>query len=239
MLGADRFFQALKQGAAQQTLGHRSTVYGRVSSYDPALHRVRVLFPSLRNEDGSPAISPWLPLGSGWVGNGFGLQIAPFGGATPQNPSAGEACVVTLLERTYGVTAAAHLIFDDLGTPPNTALGAGEAVVKHSSGTELYFKSNGDLVATVVGALTANVTGDASVTTQANATVTAAGTAAVLAPVIKLGRALTDTLYAFCTSIFETWVEGHVHSNGNGGADTGPPTTSPPAGSITSVVSGE
>ncbi len=247
MLGSDRFLQALKQGAGQQSNGYKTTVYGRVSSYDPALHRVKVLLPSFRNEDGSPATTPWLPLGSAWVGNGFGLQIAPLGGATPQNPGAGEACVVTLIERTYGVTAAAHLIYDDLSAPPAVALAAGEAIAKHQSGTQVYFKTNGDLDITTTGQTNVTAQGNVSVTTQGTAEVSSQGAATVtsqtsvtvVAPIIRLTKSLSDTLYGLCTSLLQTWLVGHVHSNGNAGANTGVPTTSPPAGSTTSVVSGE
>lgn len=71
-----------------------------------------------------------------------------------------------------------------------------------------------------------------------NATVNASASASVISPSIILkntGTALKNLL----NSIFATWALTHVHSNGNGGADTGAPTTSPSAGYETSVVQAE
>lgn len=237
-IGGDSFAHALKHLVQQQSQGHRSSVYGRIASYDPALHRVRVLIPSFRNEDNLPAISPWLPLGSAWVGMGFGIQIAPLGGATADNPTAGEACVVQLLERTYGVTAAAHLIYDEVSSPPLVGIAPGEAVLRHQTGTQIYFRQDGNIEITVTGSLIANVTGDVKVTTQGTATVTAAVAANVLAPAITLAKNLTDVVYTLCTSVFATWVENHVHADPQGG-DTGPPTTSPPTTGLTSITKAE
>ena len=79
--------------------------------------------------------------------------------------------------------------------------------------------------------------GDATVTATGSATIKAAS-AVVQAASIALqnsGAALLKLL----NSAFSTWAAGHVHSNGNGGADTGTPTTSPPAAGQTSVVSAE
>jgi hypothetical protein len=46
-------------------------------------------------------------------------------------------------------------------------------------------------------------------------------------------------LKALLNSVFATWASTHVHSNGNGGANTGAPTTTPPANSQTSIVQAE
>ncbi len=81
-------------------------------------------------------------------------------------------------------------------------------------------------------------TGTATVTASGNVNVTAGGTAVVKAASIALQNAGT-ALLKLLNSAFATWATSHVHSNGNGGADTGTPTTSPPASSQTSVVSAE
>jgi hypothetical protein len=85
----------------------------------------------------------------------------------------------------------------------------------------------------------------ASVTTTGNVSVTAGGSATVQAASavlqaasIKLqnsGTALLNLL----NSLFSAWAQNHVHSNGNGGANTGTPTTAPPANGQTSVVQAE
>jgi hypothetical protein len=78
-----------------------------------------------------------------------------------------------------------------------------------------------------------------------NVTVTATGSATITAAsaVIKAGTIALQNggaaLKALLNSVFATWASTHVHSNGNGGANTGAPTTTPPANSQTSIVQAE
>ncbi len=80
--------------------------------------------------------------------------------------------------------------------------------------------------------------GTVTITTPGNVSVTAGGSAIIKAATIVLQNAGT-ALKALLNSAFATWATGHVHSNGNGGADTGTPTTTPGAEAQTSVVSAE
>ncbi len=70
------------------------------------------------------------------------------------------------------------------------------------------------------------------------ASVTANTSATVTSPSIILKNAGT-ALKNLLNSLFATWALNHVHSNGNGGADTGIPTTTPSTGYETSVVQAE
>lgn len=84
--------------------------------------------------------------------------------------------------------------------------------------------------------ITVTTTGNVS-TTSVNATITA--TAVVIkAGSIALQNAGT-VLKKLVNSLFADWALTHVHSNGNGGGNTGIPTTSPSAGYETSVVEAE
>jgi hypothetical protein len=86
-------------------------------------------------------------------------------------------------------------------------------------------------------AVTVNASTSATVTSPVT-TVNASTSATVTSPSIILkntGAALKNLL----NSAFATYIAGHVHSNGNGGANTGVPTTSPAAGSQTSTVQAE
>ena len=83
------------------------------------------------------------------------------------------------------------------------------------------------------------ITSPIAITVNApTASVNAASSATVVSPSIILkntGAALHNLL----NSLFATYIAGHVHSNGNGGANTGVPTTSPGASTHTSVVQAE
>jgi hypothetical protein len=90
-----------------------------------------------------------------------------------------------------------------------------------------------DLVEEMVTVVSTNV-----IVNSTNATVNAAGAATITAPSIIL-KNTGATLKKLLNSAFATWASGHVHSNGNGGANTGAPTTVAGATSQTSVVQAE
>jgi len=53
---------------------------------------------------------------------------------------------------------------------------------------------------------------------------------------IDLGN-LVGAVQTLCTAAFASWAENHVHGNvQNGGGQTSPPTTSPPANGLTSIL---
>lgn len=249
----DEFAHLIRQTAGQQLVGYRPAVFGHVATYDPVRHAVRCIVPSLRDADDAPLETPWLPLGSIWVGSGWGVQIAPKGGASATNPTGGEQVQIAMFDRERGVMATPCLFFTDAMLPPG-GLQAGEALFRHETGTFLKFDAAGDLLMTTTAKFEVTAAGDVDVTTQGNATVTASGNASVtatgtatvtaaavnvVAGAIKLCKALSDALQGLCTTAFATWADTHVHSNGNGGADTGTPTTSPPANALTSIVEAE
>jgi hypothetical protein len=100
----------------------------------------------------------------------------------------------------------------------------------------IQFNSSG-ITVNSPNAVTINAGGNVSVTATGSATVQAAS-AVVKAATIKLqnsGAALLSLL----NTLFSQWAATHVHSNGNGGANTGLPTTSPPASGQTSIVQAE
>lgn len=200
----DELAHLLKQQAAMQTGDFRPLVWGHISSYDPATSRVKAIIPSLRDGDTSPTETGWMPLMSASVGAGFGLQIAPFGGATLESPTAGEQCLVGLFGGLRGVASTTAvclgMTFNAPNQPPDEELSPplqpGEVVLRQKSGTFIRLSANGDLEVvstndvnvTVQGTVVANVTGDATVTVEGDATITATGQANLLsAAQVNLG----------------------------------------------------
>lgn len=138
----------IKHLAEQQTHGFRVTVYGHVASYDPKTGRVRVVIPSHTDGDSPDAgfvLSSWMPLGSGFAGNGYGIQVAPKGGATTQNPTGGELCSVTYTERHYGVMAQAVMVYNQKNKVPNQKLEPGEMHIQGAGGWQQTSIANGSL----------------------------------------------------------------------------------------------
>ncbi len=100
----------------------------------------------------------------------------------------------------------------------------------------IQFNSGGISIVTP-GNVLVTAGGNASVTAIGSATITAAS-AIIKAGSIVLKNAGT-ALYSLLNATLLTWLNSHVHSNGNGGANTGAPTTTPASSVQTSVVQAE
>ncbi|KVC81381.1 hypothetical protein WI75_08500 [Burkholderia ubonensis] len=218
--------RAHAQMAQGEKMTHR---VGQVTAYDPNKYAVKVrMWPDTQESLG------WIPLASTYIGSGWGLVAGP---------SIGDQVIVAFDREDQDAGVVVGRFFTDVEQPP--AAPSGEFWLVHKSGNYLKFTNDGNvslnvtgnLNATVGGNMTATVTGNANTTaTQAN--VTATTSASVKAPSITLKNAGT-ALLSLLNTAFSTWAQGHVHSNGNGGANTGVPTTTPPASSQTSVVQAE
>ena len=143
--GYEEILHLIKQAVQQQVGDYRPFVYGHVASYDPARHRVKVIVPTLRDENDVPVLSPWMPLGTLGVGAGYGIQVAPKGGATFENPTAGEQVIIKMLDPDTGTAMCAHLQFNEVMAPPFTDLKGGEVGIKQPSGSFLRMHENGDI----------------------------------------------------------------------------------------------
>ena len=145
----DEFIHLFKLSAEQQVGDLRAYQVGHIASYDLEKNAVRVLFPSIQNENGVPAVSPWIQLGSPWVGKDSGFQIHPIGGSTFEEPTKGEQVLVCMVEREAGLSFVATMLYTELHTPPASLLEEqfkpGEAVWMHRTGSFLRFQDNGDI----------------------------------------------------------------------------------------------
>lgn len=157
MYSTDEFAHLVAQRAQKQIGDIRSWALGHVSSYDRQTHQVRVIYSVYRDEDDEqPYIeSDWMPLGTPWVGDEYGVQVALQGGATVDNPTGGESCLVVWLD---GIAVCATLFHSPIdNTPSNTALlGSGDGVeiqpgeiwIRHSSGSNFKMLNDGNVVVT-------------------------------------------------------------------------------------------
>lgn len=99
---------------------------GIVTSYNPATYAVKVRIQPEDVETG------WLPLGSAWVGNGWGLF-------TP--PSAGDMVHVEFIEGDNDSGIVCNRLFSDGDRP--LSVPSGELWMVHRSGSVLKFKNDG------------------------------------------------------------------------------------------------
>lgn len=178
-MDSDDIGHVIRQAAFQGSIDYRPHVYGYIASYDPDLHRVRCIIPSLSDEDGHPALSGWMPIGTVSGGSGYGLQVVYKGGASLQNPTAGEQVLISVFDRVRGVAAVPCVFYSSKSPPPSTALpkkdqgypvdaapiAGGDVILSNPAPTDggansvIRIKANGEIEVWGCTALTANVQG--------------------------------------------------------------------------------
>ena len=217
----DELLHLVKHGAQQQAGDFRPSVYGHVASYDPETHRVRLIIPSLRDEGGTPVMTPWMPLMTLSVGNGWGLQWAPKCGATLEKPTLGEQMQVHVMERSQGVAIAVPSTYNEVMKAPWPKMKAGEFSIKHEKGSFLYIHENGDVEINTQGKTIINATDNVEVTTQKHATITATDYVEVDAPEL---RCTGEVIAKYGKDGGVVHLSTHDHSEVRSGSDnTGPP----------------
>jgi hypothetical protein len=101
----------------------RLVAFGHITQYLPKLHAVQVLIPQYCDPElGLTYETGPIQLGTIAAGNGFGYAYAPFGGATLQNPEAGEECAILIIQRNDGVMLCANLLYNDKMQSPGSGL---------------------------------------------------------------------------------------------------------------------
>lgn len=208
MNGADELAHQVKHAAQQQTGDYRPFAFGHIATWS-ATQGVRLIIPSMRDEAGNPVLTGWMPLGSMFAGGAWGMQIAPLGGATLQNPTAGELCIVAIMDKTNGLMATLCLAYNQVNTAPFPNLQPGEIGIMGKSGSSMQFKKNGDVDLSAIGNI--NIV----VASAKNILIGAGG-----------------TLLALVNSMFQAFFNAHVHSN----SGAGPPTVMMPDNNLTTVV---
>lgn len=219
-MSMDELTHVLKQLVTQETGGRGNHVYGHIGTYNIQNGTVKVVFPSFRNEDGTPTMSAWIPLSTGWAGptgTSFGMQYHPIGGASLENPTAGEQVLVTLLDQDYGTAVSAALCFNSSSPPPRQDILPGELVIQGQMGGFIRWHANGDM----------------EINSEKNVTIIADGVVNLIAPLVNIMKAIGDTVQFLCTKAFYDWAASHTHP------DVGPPDTDPPTDSLTTVAKAE
>ncbi|HTI81727.1 MAG TPA: hypothetical protein VL614_14865 [Acetobacteraceae bacterium] len=217
-MNGDEFAHSVRQLAQQQMADFRPILYGHIATYDPAGHRVKVIIPSLRDDDPAPTESGWMPLNSMSIGAGYGVQVAPFGGATIDNPTGGEQVLVGLMDHKRGVCACLGMTFNGVMQPPATVLEQplqpGETVIFNKSGTFWRLHSNGDVETNAQGNVLVTAAQNVSITSAETVTVTGTSQIDILSGNVNLGAVggkkiardgdpvISGTIQASTTTVF-------------------------------------
>lgn len=137
--------------AQMQMSGFMPFAIGHVVNYDPKTNQVQCVIPAFPVVDpqtgavtGDYATTPWMQLGSPWVGDGWGFQTAPDVGDAA-DPWSGAQCAICVVSQRTGASFVANLLYTDNATTPDSTLEAGESILKHKSGSYLRFNSDGSV----------------------------------------------------------------------------------------------
>lgn len=122
----DALLNHARRAASEEGAERARTRHGTVDGYDPENHAVRVLL------EPEGTLTGWIPLKSAWVGNGWGLFLAP---------SVGDAIEIDFQESDGGVGSAGWRFFNDSERP--LSVPSGEAWFVHKSGSFLKLLNNG------------------------------------------------------------------------------------------------
>lgn len=200
------------------------TRLGTVSGYDKTYYAVKVALQPEGTETG------WIPLGSSFVGNGWGLFCAP---------SIGDMVEVQFQEGDVEAAICCHRFFNDIDRP--LPVPSGEFWLVHKSGSSLKFfndgtvelhthqnlsvQVDGNLVANVTGTLSAVISGQASITSSDKILLTATEVD-IMGNLIVTGSITDNTGAGNVKTVanMRTVYDSHVHP----GVQSGPNSTGLP-----------
>ena len=121
----------MRRAAEEAGASRAGTRHGIIDGYDPANHAVKV---RLQPDD---TLTDWLPLKATWIGNGFGLFLAP---------NIGDAVEVDFQETDGGAGSVGWRFFNDSERP--LSVPSGEAWLVHKSGSTVKLTTDGKITLT-------------------------------------------------------------------------------------------
>lgn len=199
-----------------------SRVHGLVASYDPNTYSIKVTLQP------SGVLTGWIPILTGAIGQGYGVAYGP---------QVGDQAIVDFANGDVEAPTVTGFIFSDSDRPPPVPSGELWAVQK--SGSLLKMHNDGTIEVTAAASITYTATQHHFVgpvqmdsTLNVNSTISGEGgmtisgdngsghASTVTGDMNMVGNLnTTGTITNNSKNIGST----HVHSNGNGGANTGAP----------------
>jgi uncharacterized protein involved in type VI secretion and phage assembly len=207
----------MSQRAALAMLDLTTPRTGLITSYDPKKHAVKVAI-----QPEGVEVAGWIPLGAIGVGNGFGIVCGP---------NLGDMVQVAFDNASPNAPRIVGRFFSNVNMPP--AVPSGDTYIVHQSGSALKFNGDGTINVAATSSITYTATQHHFVgpvqmdsTLLVKQTMTGQGGMAVSGD-NGSGNASTVTgnfnTVGTITNNGKSIGSTHVHTNGNGGANTGAP----------------
>lgn len=147
----DAILNHMRRAAQEASSSRAATRHGIVDGYDPANHAVRV---RLQPDD---TLTDWMPLKSAWIGNGWGMILAP---------SVGDAVEIDFQEADGGVGSVGWRFYNDSDRP--LTVPAGEAWLVHKTGQSIKLTTDGKLTLADGKGAIITLNGDGTITSAGN-----------------------------------------------------------------------
>lgn len=201
----------------------------------------------MTDDTGNPLLSNWMPIATASAGMGYGVQVIYQGGATIQNPTDGEQCLVGVFDKARGVAAMVGVFYHANNPPPATNLptvadGYGSAAtpavpgdviisaapaVAGGANTFVRLRQSGVVDIWAAGAVNADVQGPINITAEGTnpITVTAVSgniTVSALSGVVNVMGAAIRLSRMATDALLQLcnsafWTNFNVHHHGTGG----------------------
>lgn len=134
MNGAGDIVHEILRQSNQQMQDMELAFDGHISTYDVATNMAKVIVPVLGVDDDGDNSSGggqsswetnWIPVAAPFVGNNFGIQYCFKGGATAENPAAGEPVIVIKQNRENGHMYCIPSNYNKQMVPPGAGISTG------------------------------------------------------------------------------------------------------------------
>lgn len=213
---------AMTQRAMLAAAQKISRMHGLVASYDPNTYSVKVTLQP------SETLTGWIPIETHAIGNGWGIAYGP---------QIGDQAIVDFADGDPEAATVSGFIYSDEDRPPPVP--SGELWTVHKSASLLKFHNDGTVELTAASSMTYTATqhhfkGPVQMDNVLNVTQTISGEGGMtISGDNGSGHASTVTgdmnmvgnlnTTGTVTNNGKNIGSPHVHSNGNGGANTGAP----------------
>jgi phage baseplate assembly protein gpV len=127
-MSASRLMSVMRNQGAMAAGQAAVTKMGEITTYNPSAFAVKVSYPPDETETG------WIPLGSPWVGNGWGMFCAP---------SIGDQIEIEFQDGAQNAPVALLRVFDAQNAPLNVP--SGEFWLVHAKGQFIKLVNDGSI----------------------------------------------------------------------------------------------
>jgi hypothetical protein len=197
-MNTDGILNIVKREVARQLSLQGKPLMGIIDSYDPTLYCAKVRLQPEDPDNPEYSLTGFLPIGSDFVGNGWGLLYGP---------SAGDVVEVQFQEDGKNAGYIGKRFYSSVTLPPSGGPPSGEAWLVHQSGSFLKLTNDGKVTVNSAADLDYVSGGDINMTAAGKINMKA-GTEAILHGASKAIFDAGGTGFVYTPSLISTYTDG-------------------------------